>query len=217
MEQLGFNGAIEGVADALVDGRFDPAVCFAYLADRCHLPSHVIRYRELVEEALLMQLIDFSQGVDVGSGPIRSVQVPHIDLLRIQRLQRPLHILPQMFWPVCPLVFIHASPSSWVEFCVHDNAPLLSIELAQVLFRDTTTMAARCVYFVMAVGLENVKDLLRFTEVTDAGLLCPVADGHGAEDDINSECRMGCHSMCGKDDQRTSDDYMVIAAFEVGT
>ena len=46
----------------------------------------------------------------------------------------------------------------------------------------------------MAVGLEDVEDLLRFTEVADPGLLSAVADGHGAEDDIDRGFLLGCHS-----------------------
>ncbi len=85
-EQFGFDGAVEGVVDALVDGRFDPAVRFTDLAHLRYFPRHVVGYGEPVEEALFMEFVDASQCVDVGSRPVRCVQVPHVDFLRVQRL-----------------------------------------------------------------------------------------------------------------------------------
>lgn len=90
-----------------------------------------------------------------------------------------------MFRSVCPLVFIRGMPNGRIELCVHDNTPFLPVELTKVFLGGATAVVARCVDFVVAVGLENVEDLLGLIEVADAGLLGAVADCHGAEDDID--------------------------------
>lgn len=53
-EELYLNGAVERIVDALVNGRLDPAVGLADLADLRDFPGHVVGDGELVEEALVV-------------------------------------------------------------------------------------------------------------------------------------------------------------------
>ena len=192
-QQLGLDGAVEAVVDALVDGRSDPAVGLADFADLRHFPGHVVGEGEFVKEALRVQVVDGAEGVEVGGRPVRRVEVPHVDFRRLERRQRPVQVLAQVVRSVGPLVGIGGLADGGVEFGVHDDAPVLPVESAEVLFRGAAAVEAGRVDFVVAVGLEYVEDLLRFVEVGDSRLLGAVTDGHGAEDDIDGGLRLGCH------------------------
>lgn len=69
-KEFGFHGAVEGVVDALVDCRLNPVVGTADFADLSDFPGHVVADGEVGEEALLVQLVDFAEGVDEGGGAI---------------------------------------------------------------------------------------------------------------------------------------------------
>lgn len=81
-----------------------------------------------------------------------------------------------------PLILVHSTPHCWIELCIHDDAPLLPVELPKVFLRGTTAAVPLCVDLIMTVRLEDVKDLLGLREVTDTGSLFAITNGHGPED-----------------------------------
>ena len=100
-----------------------------------------------------------------------------------------------MFMSVYPLILVHIFSHGGIELGVHDNAPLLPIELPEVFFGRATAIVARGIDFVMAVGLEDVKDLAGFGEVGHSGLFLAIANGHGPEDDLDCEFGLWCHGV----------------------
>lgn len=57
-DQLGFDGARDGVVHALVDGRLDPAALVAHLPDLGDFPGGVVAEAELDEFAFFVQLVE---------------------------------------------------------------------------------------------------------------------------------------------------------------
>lgn len=96
---------------------------------------------------------------------------------------------------VCLLILVHLFSHCGIELGVHDNAPLLPIELPEVFFGRAAAIVARGIDFVMAVGLEDVKDLAGFGEVGHSGLFLAIAYGHGPEDDIDCGFGLWCHGV----------------------
>lgn len=63
------------------------------------------------------------------------------------------------------MILVHIFSHGGMEPGVHDDAPLLLIELPEVFFGRAAAILARGIDFVMAVKLEDVKDLAGFGEV----------------------------------------------------
>ena len=68
-----------GVVKALIHRRLHPAIPLADAHDLGDLPRHVVRDAELLELALLMELVHSTQRVLVRCLAVRAVQVPHVD------------------------------------------------------------------------------------------------------------------------------------------
>ena len=78
-EQLRLNLALDRVVDALVNSRLHPAIGAADPNDLGDLPGHVVGDSKALELALLVELVDGAQGLFVGRGAVRAVEVPHVD------------------------------------------------------------------------------------------------------------------------------------------
>lgn len=76
-----------------------------------------------------------AQRINVRSGAIRTVQIPHIDLLGIEGFEGAQKVLPKMLRFVGPLIFVHSPAHGRVVFRVHYNAAVLPVQLAQSIFR----------------------------------------------------------------------------------
>ncbi len=84
-EQLILDAALQRMVMSFIDGRFDPAVLFADLADLRNLPRHVVAQAEPIEVAFAMELVHRAEGVLEWVLAVRPVQIEHLDLVRLER------------------------------------------------------------------------------------------------------------------------------------
>lgn len=81
--------------------------------------------------------------------------------------------------------FGHGASRGGVVLCVHDQSTFLPVQLAEVFLTGSFAVEARRVDFSMAVLLEYVEDGGAGGKGVHAGLLGAwLAEGHGAEDDV---------------------------------
>lgn len=91
----------------------DVVVCFAYLTDLRNFPSHIVRDGEAIKQSFLVKVIDGFESDFVRGCPVWAMEVPHIDLVRLQCLETVRQILTQMFWGMSPT----ALGSVWRGHC----------------------------------------------------------------------------------------------------
>lgn len=75
------------IINTLIHTWLNSFVCFANLANLSNLPSHIVRDDELLEQAFFVQIVDFAQDIHVRRRSIQFMQISHVDLLRIKRLE----------------------------------------------------------------------------------------------------------------------------------
>ena len=134
-EEFGLDGAVQRVVHALVDGGLDPAVGIAQLADLRHFPRLVVADGEAREVAFFVEVVDGAHGHLVGRRPVRTVQVPHVDFIGLQRFQGGHQVAAQVLRVVRPAAFWgvrlgHLSACGGVELGVHYDPPLLPVQFA---------------------------------------------------------------------------------------
>jgi hypothetical protein len=95
-EELGFNKSMKSVIDALVCSWFDPPVFVTNLDDLGDFPGSVVADTEAVKEAFTMEVVDFSESGFIRGRAVRSMQVPHVDFVGLERNQRPFKSLSQV-------------------------------------------------------------------------------------------------------------------------
>lgn len=86
-EQLVLDATVQRVVMSFVGGRLDPAVSLADLAHLRHLPRHVVADPEPLEVAFLVELVHGTERILVAVLAVGPVQVEHLDLIRLERLQ----------------------------------------------------------------------------------------------------------------------------------
>ena len=92
---------MESVVKTLVDGWLDPTIPLANLTHLSDFPWSVITDAEAIEVAFSVQAVDFSERSLKRRASLRSMQVPHIDLVSLQSLKGLFKRNAKMFWSVC--------------------------------------------------------------------------------------------------------------------
>ena len=75
----------------------------------------------------MIQPVDLAQRINAQSSPIRTMELPDINLFRAEAFEGPHKVLAEIFRLVSPLVFVHASADGRILFCVHDDAAVLPL------------------------------------------------------------------------------------------
>ena len=78
---------MKGIIKALIDSWLDPTIPLASLTHLSDFPRSVIADAEAVEVAFFVQVVDFSERSLEWSAPLRSVEVPHVNLISLKSLQ----------------------------------------------------------------------------------------------------------------------------------
>lgn len=217
-QQLRLDGPVNRIVHALVHHRPHPPVPDAQLVDVRHLPRHVVAQPKPPEQPFPIQRVHRRERLFVRRRSVRRVQVPQVDLLRLQRLQRRQQVFPQAVGRVRARRAGHLAAVG-VVLGRHDEPARLPVEVAQVRLGGPLAVDAGGVDFAVTVRLEDIEERGGVLEVVDAGLLdswgwgvsdwdflrvcwecgegwlTGLANGHGAEDDV--ELGICCrHLVC---------------------
>lgn len=82
-EELRLHCTMDGVVNSLIHGRLDPPIPITDLAYLCHFPGHVVADGKFLEVAFAVELVNFSKRHLIRRGAIRSMEVPHINVIRL--------------------------------------------------------------------------------------------------------------------------------------
>jgi hypothetical protein len=162
---------MKSVIYTLIHDRFDPTISIANLTDLCYFQRSVIANAESPEIPFLMKIIHFTERGLVRRAPIRSMQVPHIDLISFQTLQGFLQCETQMFRPMSGFdIWAETKIRARGKFGVHDESAVLPVQLAEILLGATAAIDDGGVDFGVAVFLEDIEDRSTFFKAVNSGL-----------------------------------------------
>ena len=110
------------VRQSFVDSWPCPAILVTDVADSSHLPRLVVTYAPLLKVAFLVQDVYLTQRLFEGRHAIVAVQVPHVQLVGLQRLETGLQTLAEV--PCGVSIFLqigldNLTRNSWVKLCVY--------------------------------------------------------------------------------------------------
>lgn len=134
----------------LVDGGDDVSVTLAKIVNLRNNPGRVIRQPKHLELALIIQLVDSFQGLLDRGSIVGSVEIKHMDLVCLQRIQRFLK-------RVLDFGCLETSELKGETFGVDGES--LEVEVAHHLFGVAIGVDAGGVEGRVAVGAEGGNDL----------------------------------------------------------
>ena len=150
-DQLGFDGACDGVVHSLPDCGAHPVVVFAVHDYFCDLEGGEVAQAELDEFALFVHLVQFLQRLGEGDAAVCGVEVEDVDAVRPQFFETRVERCFEVLAAVC-------ADCARVAFCCEGETAVFPFGFARVGFLFAGDVGAGGVDFVVALGLEVVED-----------------------------------------------------------